>query len=748
MKTFKKTNLLVPAVSCMAMLPLAASSYGAKAGAERRSATLEEIVVTATYREESMQDVGLSMSAMSGKDIERQGIVSFKDVALRTPGLNFSDRGPNKNNVSIRGLSNLIVDTAFQRNNPLVGMFLDDVSVVTSFSTQRSFNFYDLERVEVVRGPQGTLYGEGAMGGAVRYITGNPVLDQFEGRLKAGFSNTKNGDGLNWRTDGMVNIPVVEGKFGLRVTGFSQRDAGFIDYTGTTSGAVVGSILDGVPKDGANEFTAQGGRVVGLFEASDRLTARFSVSYETSDTDSEFVVSSGAGDLVNTNYFTLAPQSDDVLVFSGKIEYTTDVGTFSSITGYVNRERWDGAQEDGASVFFLTPSVNDFNMDEEAISQEFRFVSDLEGPFNFLAGLYYKTVDTENDILIISTLDPSPGTALDEDEFYDAEQIAVFGELSYQVTDRFTATLGLRYFKEEVDSEQIWYQPDFLLSAFPDDAFRATLTVEEVLPKLLLEYAVNDNLMFYANTAKGVRNGGLNVTSTVTIGRFLGADIPRTYDQDEAWSYELGAKSQWLDQRLTANLSLYYIDWSDLQALALNPAIGLRYLQNVGDAYSKGLELEISYQANENLSLFVGGNVAEAELKDSFVVAAGVVTESGTKVPNTPEFTLTMGVDFDYPVTLFGNDLDLVVHADYQLIGEQPTAVESEPRDPRFFIADQYDIFNFRAGLESERWDVSIYASNLFDERVGLNRGGNPAFGLNEFVNRPRTVGAAVQFKF
>lgn len=710
-------------------------------------AALEEVLVTATYREESMQDVGLSMSALSAKSIERQGIVNFKDIALRTPGLNFSDRGPNKNNVSIRGLSNLITDTAFQRNNPLVGMFWDDVSVITSFSTQRSFNIYDIERVEVVRGPQGTLYGEGAMGGAVRYITQTPKLDHGEVQVKTTVSNTKNGDGLNWRIDGLVNIPVVENRFGLRIAAFSQENAGFIDYTGSTSDVLAGRVLDGVPEEGANDYSAQGIRVVGLFEPSEHLTARFSFSHEESETDSEFVVSSGAGDLVNTNYFTLAPQEDDITVFSGRIDYRTGYGVFSSITGYVNRERWDGAQEDGASVFFLTPSVNDFSMEEEAVSQEFRFVSDLNGPVNFLAGIYYKTVDTDNDIRIVSTLVPSPGTALDEDEFYDAEQIALFGEVGFQVTDKFEATVGLRYFKEEVDSEQIWHRPDFLLSAFPDDAFNATLTVEELLPKFLMEYMVSEDLMVYATTSRGVRNGGLNVTSTVTIGTFLGAVVPRTYQQDDAWSYELGAKSQWLDGQLTANMALYYIDWSDLQGLALNPNIGLRYLQNVGDAFSKGVEAEIAYQVNENLSVFLAANIAEAELKDSYQVAAGVTVSSGTAVPNTPEYTATMGLNFVHPVELFGSAYDLVIHADYQLVDEQPTSIESMPRDPRFFIADNFGIFNFRAAIEGERWDFSIFASNLSDERVGLNRGGNPAFGLNEFVNRPRTIGAAVQFK-
>ena len=742
-----KKTLLASMVGLFAAAGGASSAMAQGDEAATAQGRIDEIIVTARYREESAQDIGMSLKALSGDDLKRMGAQDFKDIALRIPGLNIADRGPNQNNISMRGLSNLIFTSTFQRNNPLIGMYLDDVSVVTSFSTQRSFNLFDLESVEVVKGPQGTLYGEGAMGGAIRYQTKRPVLDEFQGKIGMTFGSTKNADDLNSRVDGTMNIPLIDNEFGLRLTAFHQKDAGYIDFTGETSGDSIGSVLTNIPRDNANEYEAYGVRGVFLAEPNDDLSARLSVTYEKSEADTEFVVSKGAPDLTNTDYFNLSPHRDDVVALSARIDYQVNNGTFSSITGYVDRERFDGGQQGGVSFLFFSPSTNDFDFSEESLSQEFRFVSKLDGPFNYLAGLYYKVVDTESDIKIVSALDPSPGTILDEDEFYDAKQIAVFGEANYSLKENLVVTVGLRYFKEEVDSNQIWFEPEFLFSGFPENSFSASLVVEEILPKVLLEYAASDSVLFYGTASKGARNGGLNATSTVSIAEALGTSLPRTYEEDTAWSYEIGAKAQWLDTRLTTNFSLYYIDWSNLQANAIDISTGtaIGFLQNVGDATSKGFEAEVVFNVNDTLSVYFAGNASQAELDDTFVIGVGAESAKNARIPHTPELSISTGIDLDYPLDhLFGKSINLVAHLDYQFISEQATDIEQIPDSPLFFEIDQHEISNFRIGLESDKWNISLFANNLFDERTIFTEN----FSRLQFINKPRTIGLALTANF
>lgn len=480
------------------------------------------------------------------------------------------------------------------------------------------------------------------------------------------------------------------------------------------------------------------------------MQAKVSLTYENSDSDTEFVISSGPEDLTNTNYFSLAPQRDDIVVFSGRVDYQLESGTFSSITGYVDRERFDGGQEGGLSFFFLFPTTNAFNFNEESISQEFRYVSNTDGPLNFLTGIYYKSGEMESDIILNSAHPLLPGTVLDEDEFYDSEQISVFGELSYSLTQNLTTTVGLRYFKEDVDSKQSWFDPDVVFAGFPDFTFEATITVEEVLPKVLVEYTPTDAFLLYGSASKGARNGGLNTTSTISIANAFGRTLPRTFAQDTAWSYEVGAKSQWLDQKLTANISLYYIDWSNLQSAVSDPATSLGYVENGGDAFTQGLELDLVYQVSDAIDLYFAGNISEAELKEDFVFSAAATSPKGSPLPQTPDFAISIGADASYPLDkILGSRLDFVVHADYQIIGKRATVLDSMPADPNFFEAEQYDIFNFRAGIQGESWGLSLFANNLFDERAVLNKAGiSPSGFLNDVINRPRTTGISVDVSF
>lgn len=702
---------------------------------------LEEIIVTARYRDESSQDIGLSLMTLSGSELEDQGIESLNDIATRVPNLNLSYSGPNKMNLSIRGLANAISDNTFGRNNPLIGMFLDDISIATSFSTQRSMNTFDLEAIEVLRGPQGTLYGEGSMGGALRYRTNSPDLDDYSAKIRVRVSTPEKSDDIGHRYDATLNLPIITDVLGLRLTGFWNKEAGYIDFTGTTSDIIPNVVLEGVPKSDANEFMSQGIRAIALATPTDDLSIRFNLTFEESEVDAEFLTTANGPDLVNTNYFNLQPGEDDILLVSGRLDYSVGNGTFTSITGYVDRDRFDGGQEGGTSFAFLSPSINDFDIQEESFSQELRFVSSLAGRFNFLTGLYFKSVETTADIRLISALDPSPGTVLDEDEFYDAQQIAAFGELSFDYSDQLRATFGLRYFEEEVDASQEWFQPDFLFSAFPDFSFDAELTIKEWLPKLLLEYKTSDDALLYGSVTRGARNGGLNQTSTVAIANAQGVFIPRTYNEDSATSYEAGVKSQWLDGRLIANAALFYIAWEDLQARSIDASSGVAigFLRNVGDAVSQGVEVDVVAEPTDWLNLALRGAYTDATLDQQISLGVGVVSIEDARIPNTPEYQISIVADVEYPLGLASESgFNFVAHADYQLIGPMVNAIEQTPETPSVLRIDDYSLANIQVGVDNGRWGVYLFSTNLFDERVFLD---NSLSTLNVTINPPRTVG-------
>ncbi|MBL8265264.1 TonB-dependent receptor plug domain-containing protein, partial [Steroidobacter sp.] len=240
-------------------------------------AGLEEVVVTARFKEERLQTIGLSAVALSGESLRDAGASTFQDIAGQMAGLNLSDRGPNRIDVSFRGMANVTEGNDWQRSTATVGIYLDDVSVVTPFPTQRSWNMFDVSRVEVVRGPQGTLYGEGAMGGAVRFVTQDPSLERFEGRVAASWGSYSHSSGNNWRGDATFSMPLIDDVLGLRLTAFKQDDAGFIDFTGA-------GVRD------ANSFESSGGRIVLLAKPSENLRVRTSVTYEDSDLASEWKV--------------------------------------------------------------------------------------------------------------------------------------------------------------------------------------------------------------------------------------------------------------------------------------------------------------------------------------------------------------------------------------------------------------------------------------------------------------------------
>ncbi|MBL8542762.1 MAG: TonB-dependent receptor [Hyphomonadaceae bacterium] len=713
------------------------------AAAEPAPSQPDEIIVTARFRAERDQDVGMALSVVSGAEAQQQGVSSLADIARRIPGVSVVDYGPNKADLGFRGLANVSITTNWQRSSALVGVYLDDVAVATPFNVQRSFNLYDIERVEIARGPQGTLYGEGAMGGSVRYITTDPDLNDIEGRLRTMVSSTQNADGaLNWRADAVANLPIVPNRFGVRIGAFQNEEAGFIDYSATNIPAL--ATPNGVPREGANDFREYGVRLVALASPSPRLRVRLSADVEQSHNDAEQTINGAANGLTNSGHFALEPQNDRSTLVSARTDYNFSSGTISSVTGYFQRYREDLGLDPAASFGLGFPATKNLSMDETALSEELRFLSNLTGRLNFVVGAYYKSTNTDVALVDFSAVAGAPGTVLDESESYDAEQMAVFGEFRYRATPRLTATIGARFYRERLSAVQVWRQPDQVFSVIPTTTVSSAVPLDQFLPKLLLEYAASEDLLFYASAARGARNGGVNVTSTVTVAEARGVPgVPRTFDGDSVWSYEMGARSSWLDRRLILNAALYYVAWSDVQ-VQLSPPSGFRGFGNAGAAHSQGLELESRLELTPALTFSGALSYNDAQFDDGYVdqAALGRTVAAGTRMPNTPDWTAAIALDWR---SGFPNWSRAEINANFnaQYVGESEGRARTAPLDPAYYEIDSYTLANARISVDTDNWSVTLFADNILDNNTLLHQvnGSVAPSRLLWTTNRPRTIG-------
>ena len=715
---------------------------------------IEEVVVTARHREETPQDMGMAINVFGGNELESSP-VDFGDLVRRSPGLDVTMRGPNKSDISIRGMANATGNDDLSRRNPLIGLYLDDVPVATPFISQRSWNLFDLNRVEVVLGPQGLLYGEGAMSGAVRYVTNDPALDAFQGKIRVSLSNTQGSDGLNRDINAAVNIPLIADKLALRLVGFYRYDDGFIDFPVANQ------------KD-ANDYESTGGRVVVLGQLTEALQVRVSATFEDSNSGSDWITTTGpVSDFVNENALT-EPIDDTATLISAKVTYETDIGAFTSITGYLERDQDEGGF-DWTTTGFLEGllTTKSFVLTNEQFTQELRFRSGFNGPFNLTLGAFYKKLDSMQDLFAVTRIAGTDLGSFDQEETYEGEHYSGFAEVTFEATERLTLSAGVRYFREDVEVLQVT-TPQPLFPFGGEDRFG--LPIREWLPKFGVEYNLQDDWLLYGVAGRGARNGSTNDSGIVLFSNLSGLDTTaiRTYGPDTAWSYELGTKMQAFDDRLTASLALYYTDWSDFQAqrqtqpLVLLGGLQLTVVSNAEEAESKGVEFSTRYQFSDDFAAFVAGNLTEAEVsKDSiFDPVTGDITPAGADIPNVPNYTLSLGADYSARLDTFpGGATNFTAHADFQLVGRTKHTLANTASPPPN-ESPSYGIFNIRAGLETEGWMVNLFAKNLFNKVIPFYRDGpglvnvQPGPGLvgvaeNQFyIGRSRTVGISASVNF
>ncbi|NKB98544.1 MAG: TonB-dependent receptor [Pseudomonadales bacterium] len=731
---------------------------------------LEEIVVTATKRSESLQEVGLSVTALTSAEIEDMGMDDYLDFAVRVPNLGTAYQADGRfdaNAPAIRG----VFGSGDAASAATTGFYIDDVPVSVALHPR----VIDLERIEVLRGPQGSLYGARSMGGTIRLITQQPSLTENYGSIHSSISSVTDG-GINNLIDGSINVPVVEDVLGLRVAAYSGSNSGIYDrvYQPTWTNLQTNQVFANPnPAFRKNEDTDDedfwGGQIFAKWQVTDALTITPKFMYQKIEADGLPFADVDSEETTQVRFFdSEEPGEDEWWIGSVVLNLDVNKGSFTSTTAYYERET-DEAEEEhtfldfiyGAAVGIpITPleSVLRTTSEYENFSHETRFTSSLEGKVNFTVGVFY--ADNEfvrgyptalqvgaDAALAAAGGPPVPGIVPGDLIFItnqpeDVEEMAVFGEVTLDVSDKISVTVGGRWYETEVDFSAV---SDGFANGGPS-AFSGSQKENGFNPKVMVSADVSDQVNLYASAAKGFRIGGVNGQISPTL---CGAEIAalnlnpaalRSYDSDDLWSYEVGVKSNLADNRVAINASVFMIDWNDtLQNIRL--ACGFQFSTNVGDAESRGAEVEISAAPVDGLYLSLGVGYTDTEVKGSRGFPGFA---NGDEISGVPDMTATATAQYVFPLV---DDWNGRLRLDANHYGESTSQNNNVIRE-----RDSWSAVNVRAGITNESWDITLFADNLTDERANL--GDNRSIAAETpsrsriVTNRPRTIGLEARYHF
>ena len=796
-------GLVLPIVLVLTALPVLAQETEGSEEAEGQPAeegTIEEtITVTARKREESLQEVPFSVVAPSEEILRNRGAQTLEDVSANVGGFTVQNLGPGQSQVAMRGVSSGQIVRDQPGVKEQVGVYLDESVISLSLFTP-DLDLFDMNRVEVLRGPQGTLFGSGSASGTVRYISNKPALGVSDGVAEFTLSTISDGD-VGGSAKVAVNTPMGDSA-AFRFTGYYTSFGGYMD-------AVQPNLS--IDED-VNSGDRVGARLAITSQPNDRLTITPRLLYQELDMDgwnriddfnilaNPFTTTRPAVSLGERELFTQQEEktTDDFLLFDLDLNYAYGDVLLTSITSYTDRDVLvvrdataltasitGGTIPFGEPVYTLDAPLDDATT-VETITQELRLTG-VKGDTTWVAGAFYSTIDrdygqsllvsgfeaaTEQDPLgpILSPTMGSFGAGTNvlffSDLRYEFDQLAVFGEVTHAVNDRFSLTGGLRFY----DFEESRIQTFDGVFAAPGTTMGST-TADGFAPRLIASYQVNDQTLLNAQVSKGFRLGGINDPLNVPLctpedlATFGGND---NWDDEEQWNYEIGSKSSIMDGRGTFNVAAYVVDIKDLQATVTAGSCSSRLVFNVPDARSSGIELELAAAPSTSFDFAISASYNDSELQSE---AAGNISgiSPGNRLPTVPEFQAAAAATYQWP--LKNNRLGYVTGT-YQHVGSRYTQVGDfasgfgtvdmltfagtigGPLTQQFFTFNPelpaYDLINLRVGMTAEKWELALFVNNVTDEIAFLaldqERGTRARVGY--LTNQPRTFGVTTRVKF
>ena len=767
-----------------------------------RAESVEEITVTATKRESTIQDVPFSINAQTQQDIQRAGADSLQDIARNVAGLTIQNLGPGQSQVAIRGVSagQIVRDQPGVKEQ--VGVYMDESVISLSLFTP-DFDLYDLNRVETLRGPQGTLFGSGSIGGTIRYITNPPDFDAFDGSVELDV-NSISGGGMGGHLKGMFNAPFADGKAALRAVGYTTEYGGFIDALREGGGHW----------NDVNSGTRNGARVAVAFMPTANLTITPRIIYQKIDTDGfnrQEVYNLFANPYTTTRPpIQLKDRQQWLLLREGFKDETTlgdlvvdgsyDAFDMTFVASFLNRDilvsRDASALTGSVSVDLgfpdaavLLPSNLRDTTNLSQTTYELRFASNSDGPFQWLFGVFYADMDRDYAQRL-----PTPGYAAyvdaalgagtsaavangypdldspyNSDLPYKIKQTALFGEVSYDFTDQFRLTVGGRSYN--FDEKRRFLSGG--LFANSDDQTDKTSS-SGFTPRVLASFDVNDSVTLNAQVAQGFRLGGVNDPLNETLcspedelifGSF------QSYDDEKLWNYEIGVKSR-LGNGITLNAAAFRADITDLQVTLDAGSCSSRISFNVPDSHSTGVEFEMSGNASDSFQFSLTGSYVQSEFDSTVTDATGSIlggVEKGNRLASVPEFQAAASGTWLFPVSMGGSGMDGYVTATVQYVGDRYTQPSDQVPGAGDFVSglpfggatgnevtsldldlDPYTIANLVAGVNFDSWQAELYVTNLTDENANLSfdreRGGRARLSFR--TNQPRTFGVTLRKRF
>lgn len=719
---------LIAAAASLTQPAAAQDVQDQNAQADSGPVSVDEIIVTASKRRETVQAIPLSITVLGAEELEQSGIDNFRDYAVRVPNLSFgytNSLGGAAQNIALRGLFGA----------GTTGLYLDETPLAASVDPR----VLDLERIEVLRGPQGTLYGARSMGGTVRLITRQPDPGAFSATLGGVGSWTDEG-GANGSADMVLNLPVAPEVAAVRLTGFYERESGVYDRAPSAGAPVAFNVRENV--DSTERMGGQIAAQVRLLDGALRLTPR--ALFQVSRTDGRPLADREPGRFVHERLFDVEEAGrDSWSLYTLTGEYEAGFGTFVSSTSQFDRRIRDSEDFSEWAVAVLgvapAPAIIRAFASSDVFAQELRFNSTFDGPFQVTVGAFYQRSDS------ILTFPPTPVPGFTDNMFNQdldtrVTEKALFAEATYDLGPvRLIA--GLRAFENDVAFAGA--QDGALVAP---DTFAGTQNERGLNPKFSAQYNFAD-AQIYATAAKGFRVGGVNSLSHQLCAQDL-ADLGLTseqaqsFDSDEVWSYEVGGKSRLMDRRLTLNGALFRIEWSQVQQVAPLNRCGFFVTVNAGEAVSQGGELEARFAVTPDLGVGLALGYTDAHITDPGAIGT---FSAGQRIQHVPRWTGALNADYQFQLA----GRPAFVRANFSYVGESFSNNNSAVNPRR---RPAYSLFDIRGGVTLDRIEVALFAENLFNEAANLSDTPPLAIELQGrpriYTNRPRTLGVDVRARF
>jgi iron complex outermembrane receptor protein len=753
------------------------------------STSIDEIVVTANkLNAQRVLDIPASIQAISGDALQNAGVSGIMGIAGEIPGLSIQDLGPGDKKYVIRGINST--------GDSTTGVYYGEAVISGSNSDdgggfESDIRLYDMDRVEVLRGPQGTLYGASSMSGTIRFIPKAPDLNNLGGYVTLEGSETAQASG-NYNINGAVNLPIIDGVLALRMVGWKLYDSGYINQirVGTGVTGISNIAAPGKPPNyetepvaalgylkGVNDDDVGGGRAILRFQPTDKLTidATYTAQTETSGGSSRYTPAGTTAfsggpilpvqgcDLCNTDV-TQSPWSDNLKVFGATVTYDTGTGTVTGTANQYDRRTDFTFDSTPVLVSFAIPvPAETFEpRDREVTSSEIRYASAFDSPVNFVAGVYREHEHQVLNVDVIATNGlglptgpfcnnnscdaltyPGVGTTFfGRTDDRSTTSYAGFGEATWKITDAWTAVAGIRYFTESLEGVQTQTHP---FGGFPPGPTLVPLpdpneTFNKVTWKANLSYKFSESLLGYGTVSTGFRSGGLNAVSEPF------EPIPAAYSPDSLTNFEVGAKGRLFGGLFDYQADVYYIRWSNIQVQETTPDGAFVYQGNAGEAKVKGVEFEFTAHPIQYLTANFAGSYTDAYLSQGATAAQYLLNPtlglSGDPIPNVPKYELNLGLSYRRPIA---NGWDGMVAADATYRDAENSYFPSNsfniPLAP-------YTLVGLRLGVIEGPWSVTAFARNLTNKRAqvsAINSSQDPDALLTV---QPRTIGLTLTRKF